>query len=134
VLARPAPLELKRQWDGRIGPTSDTLLPPQIGRQVILATATEAFITIPDIGFVHDNGCTNIPIYYPTQSTLELVTVHVSRSQAAQRAGRARRVGLADIFGVVQTDESHKLLETGATSVHLEDLSPLFFGNFLMWE
>lgn len=100
VLVRLPPLELKEAVGGKGRVDLRHFNPPQIGRQVILATtAAEISITIPDVGFVIGTGCTNTPIYDPVQRTHELITVHVSRSQAAQRVGRAGRAGSGVTFG-----------------------------------
>lgn len=99
-LARHAsPLVVKRAVDDRETVNLNHFEPPEVGRQVILATtAAETSITFRDVAIVIDTGCANLPVYNPSLRTHELATVHVSRSQMDQRVGRAARVGSGTIL------------------------------------
>jgi HrpA-like RNA helicase len=109
-----SPMVVKRAVGCRERVDLNHFEPPEVGRQVILATtAAETSITIRDIAIVIDTGCTNLPVYDPSLRTHNLATVHVSRSQMVQGPGGASKVGPGMYIGLFETLESHKFFPTG---------------------
>jgi pre-mRNA-splicing factor ATP-dependent RNA helicase DHX16 len=67
---------------------------PPGARKVILATnIAETSITVPGITYVIDSGLAKENVYNPATGTETLQATPISRAAAAQRAGRAGRVG-----------------------------------------
>jgi ATP-dependent helicase HrpB len=63
-------------------------------RRVVLATdLAETSVTIEGIGVVVDSGLTRKPCYEPGPGMTRLVTQPIAQASAAQRAGRAGRLG-----------------------------------------
>jgi ATP-dependent helicase HrpB len=109
-----SPMVVKRAVGCRERVDLNHFEPPEVGRQVILATtAAETSITIRDIAIVIDIGCTNLPVYDPSLRTHNLATVHVSRPQMEQGPGGASKVGPGMYIGLFETLESHKFIPTG---------------------
>ncbi|MFC3990232.1 ATP-dependent helicase HrpB [Actinoplanes siamensis] len=74
------------------GAAQDAALRPGPRRRVVLATAVaESSLTVPGVRAVVDCGLSRVPRMDHARGLGALVTVPVSRSSAAQRAGRAGR-------------------------------------------
>ncbi len=87
VLPLHGSLSLEDQ-DLALGPSRDGR------RRVVLTTdIAETSVTIEGVGVVVDCGLTRKPRFAPGSGLTRLVTEHVSRASADQRAGRAGRLG-----------------------------------------
>lgn len=81
--------------------------PVRASRKVVVATnVAEASVTLPGIAYVIDCGYARMRAYNPRNCLEALVTVPVSKASANQRAGRAGRVRLGEVYRLF-TEEAY---------------------------
>nr|CDS25244.1 GTP binding protein 10 [Hymenolepis microstoma] len=84
--------------------------PTHAVRTVVVATnVAEASITLPRVGYVIDCGYARLKAYNPDNALEALVTLPVSKASANQRAGRAGRVRVGEVYRLY-TEEAHRLI------------------------
>ncbi|OJJ33147.1 hypothetical protein ASPWEDRAFT_610383 [Aspergillus wentii DTO 134E9] len=84
-------------------------------RRIILSTdIAETSITVPDVKFVIDPGKSHQNVYDPQSRYNRLACSWISRSSAAQRAGRAGRVQEGEYFALF-TKEMHESMRIDRT-------------------
>ncbi|VUZ52409.1 unnamed protein product, partial [Hymenolepis diminuta] len=84
--------------------------PTHAVRTVVVATnVAEASITLPRVGYVIDCGYARLRAYNPDNALEALVTLPVSKASANQRAGRAGRVGIGEVYRLY-TEEAYRLI------------------------
>uniref|UniRef100_A0A5K3EQX0 Helicase C-terminal domain-containing protein n=1 Tax=Mesocestoides corti TaxID=53468 RepID=A0A5K3EQX0_MESCO len=82
--------------------------PVRVCRKVVVATnVAEASVTIPGIAYVVDCGYARLRAYNPQNALEALVTVPVSKASANQRAGRAGRVRVGEVYRLY-TEEAYR--------------------------
>ncbi|WP_448875004.1 ATP-dependent helicase HrpB [Desulfobulbus propionicus] len=83
---------------------------PEGQKRIILATAiAETSLTIEGIRCVIDSGWSRLPAFDPASGLSRLNTVRVSRATAAQRTGRAGRLGPGQCLRLWTREEQHSL-------------------------
>ena len=110
------------------------LLPSKNGYQkVILATSiAETSLTIEGITTVIDSGLCRRPVYNPKNGLSSLKTVAVSQAMAAQRAGRAGRLGPGKAIRLWSRGAHTKLPEAFSPDILEADLTA-FVLNLAEW-
>uniref|UniRef100_A0A0R3T5J5 Helicase C-terminal domain-containing protein n=1 Tax=Rodentolepis nana TaxID=102285 RepID=A0A0R3T5J5_RODNA len=84
--------------------------PTHAVRTVVVATnVAEASITLPRVGYVVDCGYARLRAYNPDNALEALVTLPVSKASANQRAGRAGRVRVGEVYRLY-TEEAYRLI------------------------
>ncbi|KAM3177691.1 hypothetical protein ACTXT7_004023 [Hymenolepis weldensis] len=84
--------------------------PTHAVRTVVVATnVAEASITLPRVGYVIDCGYARLRAYNPDNALEALVTLPVSKASANQRAGRAGRVRIGEVYRLY-TEEAYRLI------------------------
>jgi ATP-dependent helicase HrpB len=103
------------------------LLPDAEGRQkVILATSiAETSLTIAGITTVIDSGWSRRPVYEPKNGLTSLQTVRLSLATAAQRSGRAGRLGPGKAIRLWSKPAESKFLTDFPPEILEADLSTL---------
>ena len=95
-------------------------------RRVVLATdLAETSLTIEGIGVVVDSGLTRKPRFEPGPGMTRLVTQPISRASAAQRAGRAGRLGPGHCIRLWAEAEHQRRPAQRPAEIQESDLSPL---------
>ncbi|EUB59994.1 putative ATP-dependent RNA helicase DHX35 [Echinococcus granulosus] len=85
--------------------------PTHAVRTVVVATnVAEASVTLPRIGYVIDCGYARLRAYNANNSLEALVTLPVSKASANQRAGRAGRVRVGEVYRLYTEDAYHHIL------------------------
>jgi len=96
------------------------------GRKVVLATSiAETSLTLPDIDVVVDAGRARRARFDPASAMSRLVTERASRAEAAQRTGRAGRVGPGIAFRLWSKGEEGALPAFPPAEIETADLAPL---------
>ncbi|XP_050517230.1 probable ATP-dependent RNA helicase DHX35 isoform X1 [Diabrotica virgifera virgifera] len=86
--------------------------PPNGYRKVVVATnVAETSVTIPGIVHVIDCGFVKLKWYNTETHTDSLVVLPISKSSAAQRAGRAGRVRSGNVYRLYTEEEAAKLAD-----------------------
>jgi ATP-dependent helicase HrpB len=95
-------------------------------RRVILATdIAETSLTIEGVSVVVDSGLGRKPLFDPNTGLIRLQTRRISRASAAQRTGRAGRLGPGDCYRA-WTKHQHEQMDAHITPEILQaDLSSL---------
>ncbi|MDW8069828.1 MAG: helicase-related protein, partial [Anaerolineae bacterium] len=102
------------------------LNPPQGRRWVVLATnVAETSLTIPDVRYVVDTGVEKVQVWDPRTGAGSLRPVPISRSSAAQRAGRAGRTGPGVVFRMWSREDHARRPEFRPPEILREDLGHL---------
>ncbi|QPG05462.1 DEAD/DEAH box helicase [Salinimonas marina] len=101
------------------------LQPDAQGRQkIILATnIAETSLTIANIGAVVDSGLENVAQFHPGTGLTQLTTQMISQASAAQRKGRAGRLGPGQSTGCGQKNSTNVWPDTAARKFCLK-ISP----------
>jgi ATP-dependent helicase HrpB len=96
------------------------------GRRVVLATdIAETSVTIEGVRVVVDCGLTRKPRFAPASGLTRLVTEPVSRASAAQRAGRAGRLGPGVCYRLWTREQEAGRPEHRPAEMLQADLAPL---------
>lgn len=102
-------------------------------RRIILATpVAETSITIENISSVVDSGYCRRPIHDHTSGLSRLATFRISKSSAAQRAGRAGRTGPGHCFRLWGKEADFGLLEQTPPEIVNGDLTSLIL-ELALW-
>jgi ATP-dependent helicase HrpB len=100
--------------------------PPPGTRKIVLATRiAESSLTIDGIGAVIDSGLSRHTRFNPRTGMDGLVTVPVSQAAAAQRAGRAGRLGPGVCYRLWSEAEQARLPAQDVPEIAVADLAPL---------
>jgi ATP-dependent helicase HrpB len=95
-------------------------------RKIVLATPiAETSLTIEGIGTVVDSGLMRVPRFDPASGMTRLETVRVSQASAAQRRGRAGRLGPGLCYRLWPEAEQAQLRPFTAPEILEADLAPL---------
>jgi ATP-dependent helicase HrpB len=95
-------------------------------RKVVLATSiAETSLTIEGIQVVIDSGLMRVPRFSPRTGMTRLETIPVTRASAAQRRGRAGRLGPGVCYRLWTAYEHQQLLPHGTPEILAADLVPL---------
>lgn len=99
---------------------------PQGLRKVVLATAiAETSLTIEGITTVIDSGLARVPHFDPRSGLTRLETVEVTQDSAAQRAGRAGRLGPGVCYRLWEERRHQYLASNRKPEILTADLAPL---------
>ena len=103
------------------------MLPDERGRRrVILATPiAETSLTIEGITTVVDSGLYRTPIFDPSSGLSRLTTVPITLDMAAQRAGRAGRLGPGTCYRLWSKAAELRMAESRQPEVLTADLAPM---------
>lgn len=106
------------------------LTPPAPGsRRVVLATpVAETSLTIEGVTCVVDSGLCRTLRFEPSSGLSRLVTVPVSLDMAAQRAGRAGRLGPGVCYRLWSRAAEHRMRECREPEIQTADLAPTLLG------
>ncbi|MEN8167368.1 MAG: ATP-dependent helicase HrpB [Pseudomonadota bacterium] len=120
--------DLSRQEQDR------AILPdPRGRRRVVLATSiAETSLTIEGVTSVLDSGWSRLPRFLPNTGLTRLETVPVSRAAAAQRAGRAGRLGPGRCYRLWSEQRQAGLPGQHPAEILEADLAPLVL-DLLQW-
>jgi ATP-dependent helicase HrpB len=113
----------------------DAALRPRVdgGRRVVLATdIAETSLTIEGVGGVVDSGYCRRPVFDPNRGLTRLDTERISQASAAQRAGRAGRLGPGLCFRLWTEREQGTLAPRTPPEILTADLGALALG-LLRW-
>ena len=102
------------------------LVPPRPGdpRRVVLATSiAETSLTIEGVTAVIDSGLCRTMVFDPASGLSHLATVSVSLDMAAQRAGRAGRLGPGTCFRLWTKASEHLLKDSRQPEIATADLA-----------
>ena len=95
-------------------------------RKIVLATSiAETSLTIEGIKVVVDCGYSRIPRFDPRSGLTKLETIKVSKDTAAQRTGRAGRLGPGIAYRMWEEGKQQYLLSNRKPEIMEADLSPL---------
>jgi len=128
VLARELPEALILPLYGNLGQSEqDRIFRREAERRrIILATPiAETSLTIDNISSVVDSGYYRRPVFDHSSGLTRLGTFRISKASAAQRAGRAGRLGPGHCFRLWNSEVEHSLLERTPPEIIGADLSPL---------
>jgi ATP-dependent helicase HrpB len=102
-------------------------------RRVILATnIAETSLTIEGVGVVIDSGLERRQAYEPAAGTTRLITQAIAKSSAAQRAGRAGRLGPGHCWRLWSEDAQARKPDYPPEDILAEDLTDTLF-ELLRW-
>ncbi len=102
----------------------DRALRPGARRRVVLATnLAETSVTVPGVTLVVDSGWARIPRRDPSAGLDRLVLERISRSAAAQRAGRAGRTAPGRVLRLFTEREERGLAELDEPEIRRLDLA-----------
>ncbi|MEU8358279.1 ATP-dependent helicase HrpB [Nonomuraea sp. NPDC048882] len=102
----------------------DAVLSPGAGRRVVLATSVaESSLTVPGVRVVVDCGLAREPRTDHARGLGSLTTVRVSKSSAAQRAGRAGREAPGTVYRCWTAAEHERLAGQARPEIALADLT-----------
>jgi ATP-dependent helicase HrpB len=131
ALLHEAGIPAEALWGGMSSAEQDRVLagPAGVERRVIVATSVaESSLTVPGVRIVVDAGLAREPRLDSRRGLSGLVTVPVSQASAAQRAGRAARLGP----GVVVRCYSKQSLATAPAEPRPEILTADLTGTALL--
>ncbi|MEW8051630.1 MAG: ATP-dependent helicase HrpB [Candidatus Thiodiazotropha sp.] len=95
-------------------------------RRIVLTTSiAETSLTIEGVSAVVDCGWSRLPRFLPAIGLTRLETVAVSKAAAAQRAGRAGRLGPGNCYRLWSPDYQDQLPEYHPAEILQADLAPL---------
>lgn len=95
-------------------------------RKLILATSiAETSLTIEGVSVVVDAGLQRLPFFEPRTGLTRMETVRVTRDAAAQRTGRAGRLGPGICYRLWTNAEHHQFLEHRKPEIVEADLASL---------
>ncbi len=95
-------------------------------RKIVLATTiAETSLTIEGVEAVIDTGFKRVPRFDPASGMTALETVRVSQASAAQRKGRAGRVGPGVCYRLWPEGETRALLAQDDPEIRIADLASL---------
>lgn len=99
------------------------------GRRVVLATpVAETSLTIEGVSCVVDSGLCRTLQFDPSSGLSRLVTVAVSLDMAAQRTGRAGRLGPGVCYRLWSRAAEHRMREHREPEIVSADLAPTLLG------
>ncbi|AGA33637.1 ATP-dependent helicase HrpB [Thioalkalivibrio nitratireducens DSM 14787] len=99
---------------------------PEGTRKVVLATdIAETSLTIEGIAVVIDSGLARRPRFDPRRGLSRLETVRISRASAAQRCGRAGRLGPGVCIRLWSKSDEQRLPAHASPEILEADLAPL---------
>lgn len=102
---------------------------PEGGRRVVLATpVAETSLTIEGVDCVVDSGLCRALRFDSASGLSRLVTVPVSLDMAAQRAGRAGRLGPGVCYRLWSRAAEHRMRESREPEIMTADLAPTLLG------
>lgn len=103
------------------------LLPdPQGRRRIVLTTSiAETSLTIEGVTTVVDSGWSRLPVFLPGLGLSRLETQPVSQAAAAQRAGRAGRLGPGHCYRLWPESQQQRLPAFHPPEIRQADLAPL---------
>lgn len=103
------------------------LLPdPQGRRRIVLTTSiAETSLTIEGVTTVVDSGWSRLPVFLPGLGLSRLETLPVSQAAAAQRAGRAGRLGPGHCYRLWPESQQQRLPAFHPPEIRQADLAPL---------
>lgn len=106
---------------------------PSGRRKVVLATnIAETSLTIEGITTVIDSGWTRRPRFHPGTGLTRLVTERISQNSAAQRAGRAGRLGPGTCYRLWSEPTQARLQPHQTPEILAADLAPLLL-ELVLW-
>ncbi len=98
---------------------------PEGKRKIVLATSiAETSLTIEGVGVVVDSGLARLPRFDPRSGLTRLVTERVTADTAAQRAGRAGRLGPGVCYRLWSEGEQAGLMQHRQPEIMEADLAP----------
>lgn len=108
----------------------EALTPSLAGRRrIVLATpVAETSLTIEGVSCVVDSGLCRTMRYEPASGLSRLVTVPVSLDMAAQRTGRAGRLGPGVCYRLWSKAAEHRMRECREPEIVTADLAPALLG------
>lgn len=92
-------------------------------RLVIATNIAETSVTIPNIDVVVDSGRERQAQFYPQHGITRLVTRRITKASAAQRAGRAGRLGPGRCLRVWSQNDQHGLRDYQVPELETADLT-----------
>jgi ATP-dependent helicase HrpB len=102
------------------------IIPSKERRKVVLATnIAETSLTIQGVQVVIDSGLTRVLRYDPATGMNRLVTTAVSAASAAQRKGRAGRLGPGVCYRLYGSEAHRSLVPFSQPEILASDLAPL---------
>jgi ATP-dependent helicase HrpB len=102
------------------------IMPAETGRKIVLATSiAETSLTIEDVRTVVDAGRSRRARFDPASGMSRLVTDHVTRAEATQRAGRAGRVAEGVAYKLWTKGEHGALAAFPPAEIEAADLAGL---------
>lgn len=116
---------------GLTAEAQDAALEPGSARRVVLATnIAETSLTVPRVHAVVDGGLQKVARYDAVRGLDHLVTERITADAAAQRAGRAGRLGPGQVIRL--WDGQDRLRPFREPEIHRVDLAPLLLA-VLAW-
>lgn len=95
-------------------------------RKIVLATSiAETSLTIEGISIVVDSGYTRTQLFDPPSGLSRLKTVRISKDAAAQRAGRAGRLGPGTCYRLWTPATDQRMADYRTPEILEADLTPL---------
>lgn len=112
----------------------EAILPHPSGkRKVVLATSiAETSLTIEGVSIVVDSGYARVPRFDPRSGFTRLKTIRVTGDAAAQRAGRAGRLGPGTCYRLWSESIQANLLPHRTPEILEADLAPLML-ELIQW-
>jgi ATP-dependent helicase HrpB len=99
---------------------------PDNQRKIVLATTiAETSLTIEGVEAVIDTGLKRAPRFDPASGMTSLETIRVSQASAAQRKGRAGRIGPGRCYRLWPEAETRALIAHDDPEIRIADLAPL---------
>jgi ATP-dependent helicase HrpB len=99
---------------------------PQGRRRIVLTTSiAETSLTIEGVTTVVDSGWSRLPQFLPGLGLTRLETLPVSQAAAAQRAGRAGRLGAGFCYRLWPESQQSRLPAVHPPEIRQADLAPL---------
>jgi len=99
--------------------------PPGRRKVVLATTIAETSLTIEGVAIVIDGGLKRAPRFDPARGMARLETVPVSAAAAAQRAGRAGRLGPGVCYRLWSVEAERALAAYDVPEILAADLAPL---------
>lgn len=94
-------------------------------RVVVATNVAETSLTIDGIDCVVDSGRERVSLYRPKYATSQLLTRYISLASAAQRAGRAGRLGPGQVYRLWGEADEHGFSAFADADIATQDLTQL---------